>query len=181
MPGASPFEAVQSYLDPIRETLACITDCPITNYGGNFVSDRPHRFTFSAKPPVARLLGTELHLFVSQQYSIEHSEKRNPLYRVKTEGYAYRLDDEDGHEILAYHWHPLPNPADPVKYPHLHFERGAQVGRRELRIGHIPSGRIALESLALYLIEVWGVEPRRPNWREILERNLGMFDQYKSW
>lgn len=181
MPGANPLEAVENYLNPIRDTLSCITASAITNHGGNFIAAQPHKVTFDAKPPIADLFGTALRLFVSQQYSIVQRERRKPLFKVKTQGYAYRLDDEQGEEILAYHWHPLPNPQDPVTYPHLHFNRAAQIGRRELRSGHIPSGRIALESLALYLIEVWGVNSERTDWREVLERNLENFEQYKSW
>ena len=46
------------------------------------------------------------------------------------------LEDLEGEEIIAYSWHPYG--ASPVRYPHLHLEHGARIGRPELIGAHLP-------------------------------------------
>jgi hypothetical protein len=97
---------------------------------------------------------------------------------VKTEGYAYRLNDEMGAEILSYHWHPLDQG---VIYPHLHLKRGAQIGRAELQKCHMPTGRVAIESVVLFLIETFGVKPLREDWSGVLRTNFDLFNRHRTW
>lgn len=177
MPSRIPREAAQRYAAPIKETLLLVTDAILGYGGGDYPSPDPHTLSFISKPPVGRLEGTRLSLFFSQEYSIIQSTLSEEDWRVRTEGYYYRIDDEDGSEIMSYHWHPQKPPA----FPHMHLKKGSEVGREELKRCHIPTGRMAIESIVEFLITEFHVMPRYPDWRDVLEKNRSEFEQYRSW
>jgi len=176
VPGSTPAEAVESYLAPIRETLSCVSETPITNFGGVYVSEIPHRFTFVGKPPISYLQPPRLSIFVSQRYTVRWAEETDE-YRVRTQGYIYQLTEED-QEILSYHWHPDQHD---IHIPHLHFKRGAMIQRSELIKTHIPTGRVALESFVEYIISDFRAEPRHQDYKRVLEGNRKRFEAYKTW
>ena len=178
MPGRTPKEAVESYAQPIRETLACVTDAIVGYNGGVYPAASNHTLCF-ANAPVGRLFGTDLYLFFSQNYSLLQSSEGEQEWKVRTEGYFYRVDDEDGSEIICYHWHPY---RDLVKYPHMHLkQKGSGITRPELERAHIPTGRISIETVVLFLEREFGVKPRGERWREKVERNLEIFERHRSW
>ena len=96
---------------------------------------------------------------------------------MKTEGYVYRLDDESGSEIMSYHWHPSTLPT----FPHLHLKRGSGVDRQELTRCHIPTGRIAIESVVEFLIRDFNVMPRYTDWQDVIEENRSQFEKHRTW
>ena len=130
----------------------------------------PHVLTFNAVPSTAKLNGTDLAMFFSQQYSLIQITKSD--WRVKTEGYIYRLDDEQGQEIISYHWHPL---TGNIVYPHLHFKRTPYL---QIQKGHVPTGRIAIEFFVKYLIDDWGVKPLREDWELVLGNNPSKSEEF---
>lgn len=65
-------------------------------------------------------------------------------------GYHYSLEDADGKEIIAYHWHPT----SAVTAPHLHIGSGARAGRPELTRAHIPTGQITWSELTWLVREL---------------------------
>jgi len=112
-------------------------------------------------------------LSVSQQYQIIEFEGG---FRVHTLSYAYKLDDAlDGHEIMAYHWHPQPHQT--VQYPHLHLSYGARIGREEFQKAHVPTGRIALEDFIQFLIEAFDAIPARDDWHSVLDETRARFSE----
>jgi hypothetical protein len=175
LPGRTPFEAVESYAAPIRETLSCITKAVLGYSGGVYPSPTNHNLCFVGKP-VARLNGTRLSLFFSQNYSLVQTVEQT--WKVQTEGYFYRLDDEHSAEILSYHWHPQV-PDEP--YPHMHLKKGSGIGRSELQRAHIPTGRMAIENIVLFVVRDFGVEPLREDWEQIVRTNLEIFERYRTW
>ncbi|HXA52717.1 MAG TPA: hypothetical protein VNV86_20515 [Candidatus Acidoferrum sp.] len=178
MPGRTPREAVENYARPIRETLACVTDAIVGYNGGVYPSDSKHTLCF-VNSPVGRLFGTELSLFFSQNYSLQQASGGDQEWKVRTEGYIYRLDDENGSEIISFHWHPY---RDLVKYPHLHLKRkGSGITRSELEQAHIPTGRLSIEAIVLFLEREFSVKPRGADWRERVEQNLEIFERNRSW
>lgn len=124
------------------------------------------------------LAGTDLYLAITQQYSVIQLEP-GQHWKVRTAYYSYGLEDENGAELLVYHWHP--DGISPITYPHLHLEAGARVGRPELLGSHIPTGRIALEDFILYLIETFGVNTLREDWRAVLDETGSAFRLFKTW
>ena len=178
MTGRTPREAVELYAEPIKHTLLCVSDAILGYGGGVYPSSHFHNLSFIGNPPVGRLSGTKLSLFFSQNYSINQSSTGKQEWRVKTEGYIYRLDDETGSEILSYHWHPL---NDLSQLPHLHLKKGSAIGRDELKRSHIPTGRVSIESVAEFLVKEFKVMPRYPDWNEVIERNRSDFEMHRTW
>jgi len=87
--------------------------------------------------------------------------------------YAARILESGGREILVFHWHP--ESVSPVKHPHIHLSSRIRpiplepVGLTlSLAAHHIPTGPVALADVVRYLIADAGVEPRRPDWPDIL-------------
>jgi hypothetical protein len=178
LPGKNPKEAVENYASPIRETLACVTDAILGYRGGVYVSPKNHTLCF-VSAPVGRLFGTGLSLFFSQNYSVCQSSSGDQEWKVRTEGYIYRIDNESGNEMISFHWHPSP---DLLKYPHLHLKRtGSGVNRAELEEGHIPTGRVSVEAIVLFLERDLGVKPKGDDWRARVENNMEVFERYRSW
>ncbi len=72
------------------------------------------------------------------------------------------LDNADGREIVAYHWHP--DGRGHVRLPHLHLGAGAMVGRGERVKAHLLTGVVTPAVALLLAIESFGVPPRRADW-----------------
>lgn len=177
MPGKTPREAVAAYADPIKKSLACVTKDVLSYFGGVYQAEKTHNLCFVGDPPLAALNGTKLKLFFSQNYKIVQTSSGDQQWRVSTTGYIYRLDDEKGKEILAYHWHPTQK----HKFPHLHFSQGSGVSRSEIHRAHIPSGRVAIETFVQFLIDDFKVQPLLPDWRTIVGENLERFTTHRTW
>jgi hypothetical protein len=89
-------------------------------------------------------------------------------WKTSTRGYLYGLDDDQGREIIGFHWHPAGRSAETA--PRFHLGAGARVGRPELTVdAHLPSGRVSVEEMLRMAITVFEVKPIRPNWEEVLD------------
>jgi len=178
VPGDTPSAAVDAYVAPLQRSISCVTRALLGVAAGRYVSEKPHILTLlNGAERLSRGERPGLVLSVSQQYQIVTFESR---YRVHTLSYAYKLDDaDDGHEIMAYHWHPQQYQA--VQYPHLHLSYGARIGRDEFQKAHVPTGRIALEDFIQFLIEAFDVVPIREDWRDVINETRSQFLQYRSW
>jgi len=178
LPGQTAREAVERYVRPLQKALSCVTDAVLGHRGGYHPSAKPHVLTFAGTDGSVPLRGTDLNLAFIRHYSIVRTQA-DQSYVVRTAYYAYGLEDgETGREIFAYHWHP--DGSGPIRYPHLHLEHGAQVGRNELTRGHLPTGRVALEDVLTFLIEQFNVKPRRNDWRKVLQETTDVFQPYPT-
>lgn len=95
------------------------------------------------------------------------------LWRVELASYTYSLLDRDLLEICTYQWHP--EGRSHIKTPHLHIGRGATgnvatFGPRGLHRVHFPTGKIDLADVLRLAIAEFGVEPRREDWEQVLNR-----------
>jgi hypothetical protein len=93
----------------------------------------------------------------------------------------YAIENEYGHEIIAFHWHPE-SEKKTVSFAHMHLGHGAADRlRQELYKIHFPTTRIAFEDLGLLLLDYFNVEPKREDAREVLNANLELFNKHKTW
>ena len=90
------------------------------------------------------------------------------VWQTRTTGYMYTLDDADGREILAYHWHPAGR--SHVTTPHLHLGAGAGLLRSELQKAHLLTGLVTSAALLTLLVEQFDIRPRRAEWAATLAR-----------
>lgn len=106
--------------------------------------------------------------------------RRSERYRISTRGYMYGLQDPNGSEVFAAHWHPLGS--SPYVDPHYHVGAAAlsDDGVFSPR-AHIPSHRVSLEEFVRFVITQFDVEPTCDDWNERLRSTEDTFDRYKSW
>ena len=109
-------------------------------------------------------------MYLAQQYRISQvpQDREGGPYDVVIVGYQYELEDSQGHEILAYHWHP--EGRSQVTRPHLHLGYGARLGRSELQKAHLPTGHVSMGEVLRCLIDHFGVATLRKDWSKILDQ-----------
>jgi hypothetical protein len=88
-------------------------------------------------------------------------------------GYGYTVLYAPATEVVAYHWHP--ESAEGSADPHVHFgpasaRLDSPVRPGDLHKVHFPTGFVSLEKFVWLIIDEFKVEPRRPNWRDILSQ-----------
>lgn len=91
----------------------------------------------------------------------------------------YSVEDDAGHEVFGYHWHPT-GPGS-VRVPHLHLEHGAHVGNAEIRAAHFPTGRISVEQFLRLAIETYKLRTRHTDWRSVMRRTDAQFRRWQTW
>jgi hypothetical protein len=178
--GATPRKAVENFIRPLQDVLACVSNLRIDRQG-QYDLGETYGLTVNGGAPVplsCAATGGNVAIRISQNYRIvEEAEADRGPYRVKTTAYMYSVEDANSHEIFGFHWHPDSR----VKFPHLHLEHGAQIGLRSLHRAHFPTGRISVEDFLRLVIETFQVEPRRTDWRARIQRTHDAFKQYQTW
>jgi hypothetical protein len=174
MVGRTSKEALQIFLDPLRQALSCVTHEVLYIRSGNDPAAAPYALMLH-NSPVSLGRDRRFALEVIQHYRLIETERPQGPWQVQTVAYYYTLSElgENPREILGYHWHPQGRSW--VTYPHLHLYAGAEVGRDDVRKAHLPTGRITLEEVLQLAIKEFGVTPLRDNWEEILQRTQGIF------
>jgi hypothetical protein len=92
---------------------------------------------------------------------VEARGARGP-WRVRTALWDYSILDDDGKDLLSFHWHP----GSKVQTPHVHL--GTAALKRGLALSkkaHIPTGRVSLEEVLPVIVERFHAEfdaPDRP-------------------
>ncbi len=86
-------------------------------------------------------------------------------WRPTTIAYFYQLREQNGPEVILFHWHPFPGQ---VQFPHLHMAGGAGSIAIDSR-RHIPTGPLSLHAVVRFAIAELGVRPLRPDWEPIVE------------
>lgn len=112
-------------------------------------------------------------------YRVEKAEGESGPWKVTTEAYQHALEDEDGREIIAYHWHPERGSA--YNYPHLHIGTGIGASLGEIHKRHFPTGRVSLEDVLRLVIKEFGAEPARADWEEVLEETQATYEVRRTW
>jgi hypothetical protein len=178
VPGNRPAEAVKAYIEPLQQSLSCITNSIIRPSG----YDVDTVLTVTLAQPTVDLLthdGEVLRLSFAQGFSIKKSLLFSG-YKITTRSYMYALENESHHEIISYHWHP--DTESETTTPHFHIGYGAGDRlRSDVRKCHFPSGRIAFEQFCHVLIKHFGVMPERDDAIAVLEANLAIFEAHKTW
>lgn len=186
MAGRTLNNAYKNYLDPLKKAISCITDAVLiaSVQPNDLELEEVYSLALKAGDSISLSGDSRISISVLQQFKLVKDERkdRGP-YRVATSAYSYTIKEQDGVEIIAYHWHPK---GISKEFPHLHLKSGAKVQRPELtrtkgESSHIPTGRVALEEFIRLLIECFSVPPRKENWENELQETKQKFDEYKNW
>jgi hypothetical protein len=182
LPGRSPREAVDGFLEPLRDTVSCIARAKITlSPGGWGVTGKVHALTVNDDQPIKlRRRRPGLMLRIGMQYEIVPTDEPDrPPWRVTTRGYAYEMQTASGELVWSYHWHPL---SGRILYPHTHLGHTQLAEDAVLhQKAHNPTGRVSLESVVRACITEYGVTPMHDDWDKTLALRESDFVQYRSW
>lgn len=141
--------------------------------------DKVQALTASEDPiMIPSLHGPRAHLQLTlqQQYQIVRSDEPDlGPWKIQTRAYNYRLDDDQGRELAAWHWQP--DGLGPEKRPHVHV---AVAGGR-LHGCHLPTSRVSVEGILRLLLAELNARPRRPDWPAILDAAEEAFQEYRTW
>lgn len=179
MSGRTERDAVAALVDTFQRVLGCVTDPFVDVAGGYYASDSPHSVALN-RGHAAPLSGrVPLGLRVTQQYRVVEAMGIRRPWRTQTAAYSYAIDDAEGNELLAYHWHPQARSA--VTTPHLHVRVGAEIAGVSIHKVHLPTGRISIEQVVLLAIEDLGVQPRKDDWEGVLTQSQRDFEVSRTW
>jgi hypothetical protein len=167
-------EAVEGFLDAIRLVASCITSQPI-HVSWNTRAQRMASLSFIpfGQPVALRRERDHIPLFLVFRLDVRVEHDADVRFTITSASYSYRILDRGGHELLAFHWHPVG--LSPVIYPHVHLSSrirpvpiepaGATVALANM---HIPTGLVRITDIVRLLITEFGVQPRRTDWATIL-------------
>lgn len=181
MAGATPKQAVENFVRPIQQGLACVTAAVIDRQG-EYALGKTYGLTLKGGEGVrlSRASGRgSVGVRISQQYRVVRAEGDRGPYKVETTAYMYAVEDDGGQGIFGYHWHP--HGSSGVRLPHLHLEAGAHIGHTEIRGAHFPTGRISVEQFLRLVIETFKVKTRRSDWRSVLQQAQQAFRKWQTW
>lgn len=159
MVGDSPYQAIVSVLQTLRQVLSCVT-LDVLQVSG-YAPDVTLSTSFSGGRS-ARLNRSAFSLNVWHRLDVVAEPGH---WRVAHGGYQYTLESSAAYEVLAYHWHPAG--LSPITEPHFHL--GPDSAAIDLLTSaHLPTGHISLADVVRLLIRDLGVPPRRADWQQVL-------------
>ncbi|WP_038039191.1 hypothetical protein [Thermorudis peleae] len=178
MAGKTRREAIAAYLEPLKETLACV--CPQryrhVAYHGPDPAGLSVLVVHRLEPvPLRRQDGSRLWFEVRQLFRVVETERLRGPYTVATAAYLYQISYDDGRELLAFHWHP--HGQGKRTTPHVHIGPAVEQVAERVRELHIPTGYVSLEAVVRFLIDGLSVAPQRFDWSEVLARNEARHNQ----
>lgn len=181
MPGASPNAALEAFLNPLREAVACLGgaqfDLTTGARGGDLATT--HAWTLNGGAGLQLSGGRIFEATMHFKYRDAGRAAGRDRYRITTAGYLYSLACQSG-EIVAAHWHPGSH--SPVDTPHYHIGAVALSGDGKLlESAHIPSPRVSLEAFILFMIDQMNMPATRTKWLKQLQASHATFQKYQSW
>jgi len=169
----------------MQQALSCVTRSAIQVSPGGYEESRPdsppHALLLNRGKPVDLQGASRAQLHVQMEYAVVRSEDADRgRYKVSTRAYRYHVLTQDGTEALLFHWHPGGNSTQ--KRPHVHLGNSL-LGRDAVisRKAHVPTGRVALESVIRFLVDEYQVVPLREDHEQILEACLLRFERWRTW
>ena len=158
---------MNSYLVSIQLAVSCASDAVVTVRGGYYPSESSHALTMYEDRPVRLGGASSLWFQLRQYYRIVESDLPRDSWMVQETGYRYAVIDDDGRDVLEYHWHPVGQSS--VVTPHLHIGHGATAARPEIGDAHLPTGQVSIGEILRMLILDFSVAPRRSDWESVLD------------
>jgi hypothetical protein len=177
LPGRNAAEAARAFLEPLQSALACVAHAKIS--AGEQRPGRTLTWVVNRGDGAALSNGRILHAAMRYRLIEDDGEGRGP-WRATTEGYMYKVTEQDGTEIVQWHWHP--DGASPERDPHYHFAAVllATDGIFTPKT-HVPSPRVTLEEVVRRCIDWFGAKPLCDDWRDRLDLAEAPHKLYRTW
>lgn len=177
MPGRTPSEAFQAFIEPIVEVVSCLGHGKVVpSSGGRSTPNRVHAWALNGATGMAFTGGW--HFEAQMHYEI----RQRPVsgeWHVKTLGYRYRLALHGTH-LWRIHWHPTVTSG--YHLPHVHMNLDGAIGevRPDTLDQHYPTGRMTLEDAVEWVLNV-SIQPAREDHADVLQRTRDLHVQHRSW
>jgi hypothetical protein len=161
--GPTPRAAAQRLRRAVQQAVSCVTTGVLVDDRGAVTNE------LRLVGRLAPRAGGHVVLLLSQRCGLvaESGRDRRDQWQARTAGYLYAVEEADGREILAYHWHPAGR--SPQTRPHLHLGAGAGSLRSELSKAHLGTGFVTPAAVLRLSLESFYVRPRRADWAAILD------------
>jgi hypothetical protein len=182
VPGRTAHEAVENYLDPIRQAVRLLVPTAHLVGGPNFHNRKVNESGYWRLGEENGLLlaskdGRVRRFHAEQAYRIIESEPQYQeagKFRVTTLEYAYELV-VDNTRIWKMHWHPEGR-SDEWR-AHYHLSCGEVYGE------HLPSGRHTIEDAVEWCIQFGATAAvdDEDQWREMLSASKAKHEQHRAW
>lgn len=157
-------------MQALRRAVSCITRSNLLFKPGGPSGEASERGVYLANAPVSLQMldrsRPRLALRLAQSFDVVQERAAGP-WRIQLVSYDYALDVVDGHELLAFHWHP--SPRLPITSPHLHLGAASGLTFTALQSAHIPTGPAPLAEVLRFAIRDLGVRPIRQDWSVLLD------------
>jgi hypothetical protein len=177
--GKNPAEALEHYVRPFQQAVACIAStAQFTTDCRNPKDGLEHYLRLSGEPLRVATPRGDVHyqLAIGQRFRIvEDRERDRGPWRANTRSYMYTVANDDGAEILGYHWHPG---EQGFNEPHIHV---AGHPHASLQHAHLPTGRVTVEAFILLLIREFNVRAQNTGYKKVLEASESRFQKFKDW
>jgi hypothetical protein len=188
--GNDPTEALQNFIQPLRQALHCITEAPLSV--PEALRGRGPRLDVEYTATLRTGQLVELHGPNRLRIQVGHAFRlietpdadRGPV-KASTVRYQYLITTDGHREVFGYHWTP-DAPAPQKTHPHMHI--GSLVTAESAFLPktfsglHIPTGRVSLESVIRFLIEELAVETiiDRDTALDRLRQSEAAFHRYRT-
>lgn len=179
-PARTDEEAKKRFLRRLQLSLSCVSPSAVWVVAPDLGRDGQwNAITAPDLVELRRQDGGSLSLRSTIGYSYADDDRWGTAERkVSTVEYAHTVGSEGGSlkpQLYSWEW----SMAEP-KYPHVHVRRGHPVhgGLGKL---HIPTGRVFLEYVLLFLIQEHNVVPKRDDWFEVLGESFRRVSTYATW
>ena len=126
-----------------------------------------------ARPPyLGRPVALSNGMYLNVQMALQVT--RDPM-RLETAAatftYQAGADLDDPSPVFEYHYERISRSGYPRCHLHVHATPDGYTGSKPFPRLHLPTRRITLEQVVWHLIQEHGVQPRRPDWHEVLWRH----------
>jgi len=172
LPGRTPHEACEKYLEPLRLAASCLSSAAfIVLHGERKLGARLYWELNGDSLQLTTADGGAVSIVARQVVEVVECDptKHEGRYRVSTRAYEYSLN-LNGEDQFRFDWHP-DGRSDEGK-PHIHTPPDM---RR-----HWIGGRQTFEDFIENCVEA-GVTPARSDYRDVLELSRSTHKLYRSW
>jgi hypothetical protein len=145
MPGRSPHEAVEFFLQSFRDAVGVLEGFSriVVSQSGGY--RKGQLYSWMLNGPEGMELGDVGVLRAAMWFEVVDADpaKHDKPYRVTTRGYNYWLTMPSGQDAWRVHWHPTGN--SDVSYPHVHPMPS---------YGHFLTPRLTFETIVQWCMEM---------------------------
>ncbi|MFN8194215.1 MAG: hypothetical protein U0R80_08020 [Nocardioidaceae bacterium] len=178
MPGRTPVEAFEAFIEPIQRATSCLGAAKIVpSAGGRAEPGRPHAWSLNGLNGMTFPGGWQ---FEAQMHYEIVQRPISREWKIATLGYRYHLALQ-GNPLWRLHWHPTVTSS--YHLPHLHWNvPGLAGGAPVANMGdHFPVGRMTYEDAIEWVVTMVGCTPTRTDWRDVLSDSRDLHRRHRTW